>query len=353
MIKVSTPGRICLFGEHQDYLGLPIIAAAISRRISVEGTYDNSGLYFLRLPDIKSTYTIKVEKRYTYKHSRDYYRSALNILKKNGVTLPNGLNAKVLGNIPINSGTSSSSALIISWIHFLLKFSDHPIDLKLIAEWAYLAEVDEFGESGGMMDHYSTALGNIIYLESQPKIEVEFLKPQLGTFVLGDSEEPKDTVGILKRVKKGVLAAVDKIKKQDSTFSLFSTSASELDNYKGFLSKEEMELITGNLDNRNILIEALSMLKSPEMRHVKLGDLLNRHQFNLRENLKISTPKIDKMLQASLDAGALGGKINGSGGGGCMFVYAPENPQKIAQAIESQGGKAFIISVDEGTRVEI
>jgi galactokinase len=32
-ILVSTPGRICLFGEHQDYLGLPIIAAGISRRV--------------------------------------------------------------------------------------------------------------------------------------------------------------------------------------------------------------------------------------------------------------------------------------------------------------------------------
>ncbi|MFC1564948.1 galactokinase family protein, partial [candidate division KSB1 bacterium] len=34
---VSAPGRICLFGEHQDYLGLPVIAAAIGLRISVSG----------------------------------------------------------------------------------------------------------------------------------------------------------------------------------------------------------------------------------------------------------------------------------------------------------------------------
>jgi galactokinase len=36
-----------------------------------------------------------------------------------------------------------------------------------------------------------------------------------------------------------------------------------------------------------------------------------------------------------------------------MFMYAPKNPEKIAQAIENQGGKAYIITVDEGTRVEI
>ena len=39
MIKISTPGRICLFGEHQDYLGLPVIAAAISRRVDMSGEH--------------------------------------------------------------------------------------------------------------------------------------------------------------------------------------------------------------------------------------------------------------------------------------------------------------------------
>ena len=36
-MKISTPGRICLFGEHQDYLGLPVIAMAISLRINLTG----------------------------------------------------------------------------------------------------------------------------------------------------------------------------------------------------------------------------------------------------------------------------------------------------------------------------
>jgi len=49
----------------------------------------------------------------------------------------------------------------------------------------------------------------------------------------------------------------------------------------------------------------------------------------------------------------LGGKINGSGGGGCMFAYAPTNPKLVAEAIERVGGKAYIIKSDEGTRIEI
>jgi galactokinase len=55
------------------------------------------------------------------------------------------------------------------------------------------------------------------------------------------------------------------------------------------------------------------------------------------------------MLRAALDAGALGGKINGSGGGGCMFAYAPNNPGEVVEAIEKVGGKAYIITVDKGT----
>ena len=57
------------------------------------------------------------------------------------------------------------------------------------------------------------------------------------------------------------------------------------------------------------------------------------------------------MLSASKKAGAFGGKINGSGGGGCMFAYAPDNPKKVADAIESVGGRAYIIEKDEGTKI--
>jgi len=57
------------------------------------------------------------------------------------------------------------------------------------------------------------------------------------------------------------------------------------------------------------------------------------------------------MLDAAMNAGALGGKINGSGGGGCMFVYAPNDPEKVAEAIDKVGGKSYIISIDAGTKM--
>ena len=56
------------------------------------------------------------------------------------------------------------------------------------------------------------------------------------------------------------------------------------------------------------------------------------------------------MMDAALGAGALGGKINGSGGGGCMFAYAPGCEEAVAEAMRAEGGEPYIVKVDEGAK---
>ena len=58
------------------------------------------------------------------------------------------------------------------------------------------------------------------------------------------------------------------------------------------------------------------------------------------------------MIAAANAAGAYGGKINGSGGGGCMFAYAPEDPERVAQAVRDAGGDAWVVQLAEGVRAE-
>ena len=53
-MKIKTPGRICLFGEHQDYLGLPVIAMAISKFSSLSGVARNDAKVVIRKPDINN-----------------------------------------------------------------------------------------------------------------------------------------------------------------------------------------------------------------------------------------------------------------------------------------------------------
>jgi galactokinase len=347
----SAPGRICLFGEHQDYLGLPVIAAGISRRITVSGRFRADSKVIIHLPDIHQEETFTLLSVIPYTSPRDYFKSAINVLTREGYRFSRGFEVTVQGNIPINSGTSSSSALLVAWINWLTNMADRPSARTRteIGELAYKAEVLEFGEPGGMMDHYSTAVGGVIYLQSHPNVELENFQPALGSFVLGDSHQEKDTLGVLKHVKFGMLEALEKIRKKDPSFSLHTFPAACAIDYKNILTNAEYNLLKGNLSDRDVLKAALGMLRTDTLDHQKFGALLNTHQHSLREAKKVSTPKIDSMIDAALSAGALGAKINGSGGGGCMFAYAPEQPEHVAEAIEKAGGKAYIIHVDEGT----
>lgn len=354
MLTISTPGRICLFGEHQDYLGLPVIAAAISRRVQIAGEHRSDKRIIIHLPDIGSELQMEVsEARMPYEEKRDYFRSGYNVLIDKGLRFSKGMECTVNGNIPINSGTSSSSALLVSWIHFLSKMADNSRQFspQELGELAFQAEIVEFNEPGGMMDHLSTALGNAVYLQFEPKVTAEALQPQLGAFVLADSLEPKDTIGVLRRAKFARLDLIDKIRHTIPSFSLHDFETANKEQLEDLLTADEYALLNGTLRNRDILREALTFFKHDTMTDEILGKLLSEHHCILRDLLRISTPKIERMMAAALDAGALGGKINGSGGGGCMFVYAPHEPEKVAKAIDAVGGKSFIIRIDQGTIV--
>lgn len=352
-IKVSTPGRVCLFGEHQDYLGLPVIAAAISVRIGIEGEHQDDLSVNIDLPDIKGNKFFRIDTDVKYTEERDYFKSSFNVVKRHGFTFSKGIKGEVRGTIPINAGTSSSSALIVSWINFLTRMSDQAktLDAKEIAKLAHEAEVLEFKEPGGMMDHYSTSVGHIIYLESVPEVKLDALNADLGAFVLGNSNQPKDTKGILKRVKFGVLDIVERLKKEDPSFSLQTVAYNEMHKYSSFLDEDQFSLIRGTVRNRDILREAKDVLLKEKIDRKKIGSLMNEHHSILSGICKISTDKIDSMVKVALDAGAYGAKINGSGGGGCMFAYAPENTEKVFNAIKKIS-EAYIVNISEGTRAD-
>jgi galactokinase len=353
-LKVSTPGRVCLFGEHQDYLNLPVIPCAISLRISIEGRRRKDSLMHIRMPDIGREESFRIDRPLSYAAERDYYKSSVNVLLKHGFRFSSGFDCVVRGKIPINSGTSSSSALVVTWVNFLAQASEagKTPEPSEIARYAHEAEVLEFGEPGGMMDQYSTAYGGVIAIEFYPELKVDVIRTGVNDFVLGDSGQAKDTKRILARVKDRVLDMVKRISGKDASFSLHTAAPDVAGEFRKILDKPERELLAGTLCNRDITALGKKLLKKARLDHAGLGNLLTEHHSVLRDVLKISTDKIDGMIDASLQAGALGGKINGSGGGGCMFAYAPGKQEEVADAIRRAGGRPYIVSVDEGTRNE-
>jgi galactokinase len=353
-VKVSTPGRICLFGEHQDYLHLPVIACAISLRIVIEGQRRSDTTMNIDLPDIGGKETFRLGDKLQYARRRDYFKSAINVMRRKGFRFSTGFDCVVHGEIPIEAGTSSSSALVVGWIHFLSRMSDEPriLSPETIAEYAHDVEVIEFAEAGGMMDHYTTAIGGAVGIASCPNVSVSRFKPRLKPFVLGDSKQQKDTQFVLSRVKRRVLDIVELLRSIDENFSLQTFCLDDINSVSRHLSGDQLQLLTGTIRNRDITHEAQRLFERDAIDHTKIGALLNEQQSILRDTLEISTPKIDAMIEAALSAGAFGAKINGSGDGGCMFAYAPEDPEKVTDAIRRAGGETYIVHVDEGTRID-
>jgi len=351
---VSAPGRICLFGEHLDYLGLSVVTAAINLRITISGQPRDDRKITINLPDIAGQEEIDLDQPVHYLKERDYFRSSINVLQRHSLQLPSGYHCTVTGNIPINSGTSSSSALVIAWIKFLLTIAEdsRQNDRGEIARLAHEAEVLEFHEPGGMMDHVAAAFGGVLYIDfSANKLMPVSLSARLGSFVLGDSQQPKDTKAILARVKGGALAAMEILHQSDPKLNFRNITQEALERYQRRLTPEQLRLLRAIIINRDITQQAKQLLQQPIIEHDKLGALLLAHQEQLREGLQISTAKIDRMISAAMEAGALGAKINGSGGGGCMFAYAPDKTELVAEAIARSGGKPYIVTIDDGVRV--
>jgi galactokinase len=223
-----------------------------------------------------------------------------------------------------------------------------------LATLAYRAEVLEFNEPGGMMDHFASALGGVLHIETRGEFRTHTLPPPAtGTFVLCDSLEPKDTTGVLGRVKKNALAGFDYLREKIPEFDIETIDAGAAERALGAdVSDEAWRAVLANISNRDITRIALRLFNGCGADGGELGMLLDSHHANLRDGIGISTPKIERLIDAAKSAGAAGCKINGSGGGGCMVAYTLEDPEQIVDAAQENGGKAYILKIDTGFKEE-
>jgi galactokinase len=352
---VSTPGRMCLFGEHQDYFGLAIIAAAVNLRITISGRRRPDSRIHLDLPDINQTEDMDLDRPIVYDKKRDYLKSAVNVVRRQGAVLDSGWDCLVRGTIPINAGAASSSALCVAWVKFLLEAAGDPraAEPDAVAELAFLTEVAEFKEPGGKMDHYSSARGHVVSIHFGEPFRLRTLPNALGPFVLGNSLEKKDTTGLLSFVKGNVLGGLELVRRTIPGFNLHSALTGETERViQSLPSPDQRRLLKGTLLTRDLAAEGETLFVNHGFDHIRFGQLLSAQHRVLRDHLQTSTPKIERMIQAALAAGALGAKINGSGGGGTMFAYAPQDPERVARAVEAEGGRVDVVRTDDGIRRE-
>lgn len=354
-IRIQTPARICLFGDHQDYLELPVIACAIDRYIILSAEENDSNKFHIKMPDINSERIIGISETFETLEKEDYLASALKVLRRYDCIPNKGFTITLKSEIPINAGVSSSSAVVISWIHFLLAAygSSKEITSELIAKIAYEAEVLEHNSPGGKMDQFTIALGNVIFIETCGEFSVRDVGTQMKGLILGESGIPKETIGLLDDLRGKANKTIRYVQKQFPKFMLEETSENEIDAYLPTVPKDLQAIFVAAIKNHIITQTALLEFNKKTLDYVEIGRLMNDHHKLLKNNLKITVPKIDAMIAAALEAGAYGAKIIGSGGGGSIVALSPPSKEvDIANVIKNAGGKdAYPVNVSQGSQV--
>ena len=368
-IEASAPGRICLFGEHQDYLGLPVVAMAIDLRFTIRFEEQLGAPDFLiETPDLPEGARRLDPDSAQPLFPGDFLWGAARVLVEEGFAFPRRGRVVMTSQIPVRAGCSSSSAMTAAFLRLLVEIGQHTdrkpysAAAERMAYLTYRAEKVLFGGAGGMMDQYSCYLGGLIhvYPEDGPiPYSVESLTAAPNGFLLIDSGVPKDTQGVLRSAGSRARAAIALAEEAMPEFSIQRTRREELlaalQSGHAQLSEESAAITLDHLRNRDICQEGLTLLRAglgEAAAQERLGQLLTEEHRILSETLGISTARIDSLVRSSIEAGALGAKINGSGGGGTAFCYAPGNMERVEARLQADGARTFRVRAAEGARLE-
>lgn len=230
------------------------------------------------------------------------------VLKDQGIDI--GLEIHHDGDLPARSGLGSSSSFTVGMLNSLSAMGAKLTDKKHLASEAIRIEQQVIGEHVGSQDQIWAAYGGIN--------RIEFHKH-------GDFDvEPV----VLPPARKDAL--FDHLMLY---FTGFSRLAPEI-------AKKQID----NLDQRQQHIrtmvgfvdEGIDILQSETRLISEVGELLHE-SWRLKRELAdvVSTPEVDEIYQAARDAGAIGGKLLGAGGGGFMLLFVePEKQAAVSDRLD-------------------
>ena len=346
-ITVSAPGRICLFGEDVDYMSLEVITLALNQRIVVSGRITDNGNLLFNLLDINKQIKFRNEKQ-KIDSERDYVASSFNLYQEH-LPISFGAEIEVKSDLLIGKGLSSSSAFTSALVAFFDKAANLDSDKSEIVQKAYLAEVVSLGESGGMMDHYASVIGDVLYLECREPYYHEKINVELDGLIIGDTlERKKNTVKALAKRKQEIQLGIGEMKILDSDFNLQNYPIEKTKQFYQKKKSANLQRLIGVLGIRDTVREGYELLKSGTEFTEKIAVLLNKHHQYQSTYFENVTSKMQFLIDLAKGAGAKGCKLLGTGNGGSFLAYSPGKEEEVVKAINKGGGKAYIVKQDKG-----
>lgn len=350
----SAPGRVCLYGEHQDYLGLTVVPTAIDLRTIIGLKNIPEKRIIAQSLDLQVEDTFDLKKSISFKDNPfDYLRAIIKVLFDEGFGKKlQGFQVKIKSGVPIGSGLSSSAALLVAWLTGLNELCGLKLSKEEIAFLSFKAENQKMGINCGVMDQYASSLGGIFSLDCDgPPFEINKFDKQFKGLIIGDSLIQRVANEPLTLLKEQFFTARAKLKKSQG-YSLQTITQKQLENAKSILNKQEHRIVSGAIKIREATKEACLELGKSNWDLEHLGELLTEQHFVLRDLLKVSIPKLDQLVEGAIEAGAYGAKLSGAGFGGCIVALAPGKEREVTRAIGAIGGKGITCQTDEGARKE-
>jgi D-glycero-alpha-D-manno-heptose-7-phosphate kinase len=332
IVRATAPLRISFVGGGTDFphyferQGGAVLSATIDHVVRVSVTPRADRQVRVRSLDLGHLVEYRLDEGPRYDGVMDLAKAAIERIGVDG-----GVNVAIWSEAPAGSGLGGSSALVTAVVAALAAFDDRMLTADELARVAYAIERDDLGIAGGWQDQYAAAFGGCNLLE--------FSSAGTAVTPVRASEETFDRLqaNLLLCYTGAVRRNVGLIDTQ-----IFLYRQGREDTVLGMKQLHEMAYA---------MREALEA-GDPD----RLGSMLrDAFEAKKRMNPHIAehTP-IEAMLAAAQDAGALGGKICGAGGGGYLMVYAAPQAQPAVRAeLERLGGQLAPFAFRaEGVRAE-
>ena len=218
---------------------------------------------------------------------------------------------------PPGSGLGSSSTVVVALIGAFERWLRIGLDRYEIARLAYRVEREDLGMHGGRQDQYAAAFGGFNFMEfdgsdvlvNPLRIRDEVVWELEASLVLAWTGQSRLSSSIIEaQIRNAEAGAADALDAMDRT--------------KALALDMKRHLLTGSLG--------------------AFGETLDE-AWRVKQRMAggITTDTLDEIYGAARDAGALGGKVSGAGGGGFMFFFAePGRRPAVVQAVEAHGAQA-------------
>lgn len=351
--QVSAPGRVCLFGEHQDYLGLSVIPSAINMRTTVKcySIEDSSRTITIHAKDLEKDFDFEILEEYDLSDTDlSYFQAVLVVFKNHGYfDSLRGFECDISSKIPIKSGLSSSAALLVAFVKAISTICGVQLTQQDIGWYAYEAEHNVLGIPCGMMDQLSSAIGGIIHLKCTEPPVITPLSAKLNGIVVADTKIHKSTSNVHSMRVRETKAGLEHLKEYVD-FDLETTPYENIEPALENLDEIERKRLIAVFKDRDITVQSFELLQAKKLDYHAIGELLNEHQFYLREYFDVSIDKIDTIIENAINHGAIGGKLTGAGLGGSVVIIAPGKEQDVSAAIEESDGIPYIVQTDRGVQ---